>query len=167
MAVAGTSVGLIPYAFFYYHFGKPNLIATEFATVNNISWVRTWSLIGDFNQGLLPYLPVVVIGLIFGFVRMVIIGNVRGLLLAGGGIAMAIGTQVAHNWNSGCAGLQRYLVWMLPVAAGVAIEGIGGKWRMWLFAVIAAISNFAIFYAFNETNALRGGFLYHTPLTEG
>jgi hypothetical protein len=166
IASAGVSCGLLPYAFFLYHFGKPNLIASEFATINNISWVRTWSLIGDFNQGLLPYVPVIVIGLIFGLIRLVILGNTRGLLLAAGGIAMAVGTQVAHNWNSACDGLQRYLVWMLPVAAGVAIEGIGGKWRMWTFAILAAVSNFAIFDINNETNSLKGGCLSHTPLTE-
>ena len=166
LAIAGTAVGLIPYVFFYYYFGKPNLIATEFATLNNISWLRTWSLIGDFNQGLLPYVPVVVIGLVFGFVRMVMLGNIRGLLLAAGGLAMAVGTQVAPNWNSGCEGLQRYLVWMLPVAAGVAVEGIGGTWRMWAFAIAAAISNVAIFFAFNETKALERGYLSNTPVAE-
>lgn len=79
---------------------------------------------------------------------------------------MAIGTEVAHNWNSSCDGLQRYLVWMLPVAAGVAVEGIGGNWRMWLLATLAAATNFAIFQAYNQTEALNEGYMSHTPLTE-
>lgn len=166
VAFIGTGCGLIPYAFFYYHFGKPNLIAAEFATVKNISWVRTWGLIGDFNQGLLPYVPVVVIALIFGFIRMVVVGNVRGLVLAAGGMAMAIGTQVAHNWNSDCDYVQRYLVWMLPVVSGVAIEGIGGNLRMWLFAFLAAISNVAIYQELNEINPRKSEYLSNTPPAE-
>ncbi len=165
LAAIGTAMGLIPYGFFLYHFGKPNLIAAEFATIDNISWLRTWSLIGDFNQGLLPYLPAVVLALLFGSIRMLVLGNIRGLLLASAGIAMAIGTQVSANWNSGCEGLQRYLVWMLPVVAGVAIEGIGGTTRMWFFAVLAGISNLAIFQTFNETEGTRN-YLSHTMPAE-
>ena len=165
-ALAGASIALIPFGFFQYHFGKPSLIAEGPSALGNISLVRTWSLIGDFNQGLLPYVPVVVIGMLVGVVRMVVIGNVRGLVLAAGGLLMAIGTEVAHNWNSSCDGLQRYLVWMLPVAAGVAVEGIGGNWRMWLLATLAAATNFAIFQAYNQTEALNEGYMSHTPLTE-
>jgi hypothetical protein len=167
-AALGTAIGLSPYAFFMYHYGVPNLIVIgeEYAGVRNISWVRTWGLLTDFNQGLLPYLPVLVVAMVVGAIRMVYSRNWRGLLLAASGVAMAVGAEVAHNWNSGCEGLQRYLVWMVPVAAGVAVEGIGGRSRMWVLAVIAALGHTGVEIAYERTDALHEGYLRHTPVAE-
>ena len=123
VAFAGSAVSLVPFAFYLHHFGKPNLIAAEFATANSISWARTWGLATDLNQGLFPYAPLLVVGAVAGAVRLAVLGRVRGLLLVGAGLAMVVGVQVAHNWNSDGVGVQRYLVWMIPVAAGVAVEG--------------------------------------------
>jgi hypothetical protein len=167
-AAAGTAVGLVPYAFFQYHFGAPNLImiGAEYAGVRNLSWVRTVGFVTDFNQGLLPYLPVLVVGMLVGTVRMVYTRNRNGLLLVASGLGMALGTEVSHNWNSSCFGLQRYLVWMIPVAAGVAVVGIGGCRRMWLIAVAAVVTHTAIELAYERYKGLRGGELDHTGVAE-
>jgi hypothetical protein len=164
-AFVGSAVSLVPFAFFQYHFGKPNLIAAEFATTDTITWVRTWGLATDPNQGLLPYVPLLVIGAAVGAVRLAFLRNVRGLLLVAAGVAMAVGVQVAHNWNSDCIGLQRYLAWMIPVAAGVAVEGLVG-WRPGAFAVVAVAAHAAVLYGIHRTDALREGYLTHTPMAE-
>jgi len=167
-AILGTAVGLIPYGFYQYHFGVPNLIVVtdEYAGVRNLSWVRSWGLITDFNHGLLPYMPLLVVGTSFGVMRLLYTRNVRGLLLVSALVSMAVGLQVAHNWNSSCEGLQRYLLWMVPLAAGIAVEGIGGRWRLWAFAAIAICGHLAIHNEYNRTQALKDGYLSNTPVGE-
>ncbi len=164
-AAAGAAVALLPFAFFQYHFGKPNLIAAEFATVDNLSWVRTWGLATDFNQGLLPYAPLLVLGAAAGAVRLAAARDARGLLLLAAGGGMAVGVQVAHNWNSDCIGLQRYVVWMVPVAAGVAVEGVGRRW-LGAFAAAAVAAHAAVLYGFHRTDGLKDGYLTHTPVAK-
>ena len=164
-AAAGSAVSLVPFAFFQYHFGKPNLIAAEFATTDSITWVRTWGLATDLNQGLFPYAPLLVVGAAVGAVRLAFLRHVRGLLLVAAGVAMAVGVQVAHNWNSDCVGLQRYLVWMIPLAAGVAVEGLSG-WRPGAFAVVAVVAHAVILYGIHRTEAIQAGYLTHTAMAE-
>ena len=165
-AFAGTAISLIPFAFVQYHFGRPSLIVggVEYAGISNLSWVRTWGFLTDFNHGLLPYAPMLVIGLVIATVRLVWKRNARGLFLVLGGVGMMIGTEVAHNWNSGCDGLQRYLVWMIPVAAGVVVEGAGSVRRLLAFAAVAVLVHSLIIYELRRTHALWGGHLAHTPL---
>ena len=168
LAIAGTAIGLIPYGFFQYHFGQPNLIAGDSygARADYISWVRCWSQLTDFNQGLLPYAPFLVLGAVAGAIRMVYTRDFHGLLLLAGGVAVAVGTQVSRNWNSGCDGLQRYLVWIIPFAAGVAVQGIGGRWRLWALAAAALVAHVAILYEFERADALQGGYLEHTAVAK-
>jgi hypothetical protein len=166
-AAAGTAVAFAPFAFFQYHFGMPNLIAAgaEYVGVGNVSLVRTWGLLTDFNHGLVPFAPVLVVGAGAGAVRLAYTRNVRGLILLAGGVGVALGVQVAHNWNSGCDGLQRYLVWMVPVAAGVAVEGLAGaRRRLAGLAAVAVVAHAALLYAYDRTDALKDGYLNHTPL---
>lgn len=167
VAAGGTALVFVPFAFFQYHFGLPNLIAAgeEYVGVGNLSLVRTWGLFTDFNHGLLPFAPVLVVGSVAGAVRLAVTRDVRGLILLAGGVGVVAGVQVAHNWNSGCDGLQRYLVWMIPIAAGVAVEGLAGlrRLRMGLTAV-AVVSHAALLYAYQRTDAFKEGYLNHTPL---
>lgn len=165
VAFAGSAVSLVPFAFYLHHFGKPNLIAAEFATANSISWARTWGLATDLNQGLFPYAPLLVVGAVAGAVRLAVLGRVRGLLLVGAGLAMVVGVQVAHNWNSDGVGVQRYLVWMIPVAAGVAVEGLGGR-RAVAFAAVAVVTHAVVLYGIDRTQVIRHGYLTHTAIAE-
>jgi hypothetical protein len=163
----GGALGLIPFGFFYYHFGKPNLIVED----NNvspalISWVRTWSQIADFNQGLLAYVPLLVVGAAVGAARLVATRDRHGLVLVGGAVAVALGTQVSRNWNSGCDGLQRYLVWMLPLWAGVAVAGIGGRWRLWAFVVLAVGVHASLVAVYRHYDPDSQGNLGHGPLAK-
>jgi hypothetical protein len=165
-AAAGTALVFAPFAFFVYHFGRPSLIATgdEYVGVRNLSWVRTWGLAMDPDQGLVAYLPVLVAAAAAGAVGVVWRRDRPGLLLLAAGLGMALGVQVAHNWNSGCPGLQRYVMWMTPVAAGVAVGGVGGTRRLWAVAVAAAAAHTAAADAYERADALRGGELDHNPV---
>jgi hypothetical protein len=167
-AAAGSEIGLVPYAFFLYHFGEPNLIVigAEYAGIGNLSWVRTWGLLGDFNHGLIAFVPVLVFAFAVGVVGVLLRRQWRGLLLLAAAAAVAAGVQVAHNWNSAGDGLQRYLVWMIPLAAGVAVEGIGGRWRLWALAVVTVALHTAVQIAYERSTALQRGYLHHTDVAE-
>jgi hypothetical protein len=162
----GVAVGLLPYAFFQFHFGKPNLIAKDFARLEYISWMRTWSQFADLNQGLLPFAPVLLVAFAFGAVRVALARDVRGLLLLAGAAAVAVGTQVSRNWNSSCDGLQRYLVWLIPLLAGVAVQGLGNGRVLWVLAALAVAVQGALVPVYRETGALERGYLGHTAMAE-
>jgi hypothetical protein len=160
-AALGTAVGLSTYAFYLYHFGTGNLVAKDNVSVLYVSWHRTWNQFFDLNQGLLPFAPVLLVGMLWGAVRIVRSGDVRARLLLAGTLAVMVGTQVSRNWNSGGDGLQRYLVWVLPLAAGVAATGLGGGRRLWWLAGAAVVAHFALEEAYRRTDALQG-YLQHT-----
>jgi hypothetical protein len=128
--------------------------------------VRTWSQLTDFNQGLLPYVPLLVLGAGFAAVRLAWLRDWRGLLLAAGAVAVAAGAQVSRNWNSGCDGLQRYLVWVLPLAAGVAVAGIGPGRRLAVFAAVAVVAHAALMQVYERTGAVPASYLRHTAVAE-
>ncbi|OWK46347.1 hypothetical protein [Fimbriiglobus ruber] len=163
-AALGTAVSLIPMAFFQYHFGKPNLIAAEFASADNLSWVRTWGFFADLNQGLFPYVPLLAVGTVVGAGRLVVKQDARGLILVGGTAAMALATQVQHNWNSDCFGLQRYLLWMIPAAAAITVGGLAGTRWLGPFAGAAVLVHATIFCLFNLYEVTASGYLRHTPV---
>jgi hypothetical protein len=162
----GTAAGLFPFAFFYYHFGKPNLIARDFVRLDYIAWVRTWSQFTDFDQGLLPYAPLLVFGLVFVAVRFVYTRDVRGLLFLAGALAVAVGTQVSRNWNSGCDGLQRYMVWVLPLVAGAVVAGLGSGRALRVFSAAGVVLHFALVPIYRETGVLGPSYLDHTKMAE-
>ena len=164
--VFGTAVGLIPYAFFQYHFGKPNLIAADFARTAYITWGRTWSQLTDFNQGMLPFVPVLVFASVIGAGLILYRRNVIDLLLLGAAVSIGIGTEVSRNWNSGCEGLQRYLVWMLPLAAGVVVAGFGNGRVLWIVAALGVIVHSALIPIYREAEVLNDGYLSHNKIAK-
>src|SRR5205823_2746815 len=120
----------------------------------------------DFNQGLLPYVPLLVLGVGFAAARLAYLRDARGLLLLLGTLAVMVGTQVSRNWNSGCDGLQRYLVWVLPLLAGVAVVGVGGGRRLWAFAATAVVAHATLMQTYQRTGAIPAGYLSHTAVAE-
>lgn len=129
--VAGLAVVItaVPALFYLWHFGRPSLLAT-YADPSLISWRRTASMLFDLNQGLLPYVPVVLVA-----VPLAVALSIRRrewlwlpALLATAAVAAAMQTQV--NWNGDGRGMLRYLVWIVPPLAWVAARGIRG-WMAW------------------------------------
>jgi hypothetical protein len=165
-AVLGTAVGLIPYAFFYYHFGKPNLIAEEYARAAYISWCRTWGQLTDLNHGLLPYAPLLAFGFVFAAVRVALRRDLRELALLGATVAVAVATQVSRNWNSSCDGIQRYLVWLIPLVAGVIVCGFRNGRALWAFAALAVVFHSALVPIYREEKVVPDGYLGHTTMAK-
>ena len=53
---------------------------------------------------------------------------------------------------------------MIPVAAGVAVEGLAGTRRLLVgLAAVAVVAHAALLYAYDRTDALKDGYLNHTP----
>ncbi|MCS6863906.1 MAG: hypothetical protein RMJ56_02375 [Gemmataceae bacterium] len=127
---AGMASGLafLPMAFSQYLFGRPSLIADGFVSASYISWAKTWGYAFDFNQGLISYTPLFVFGAFAGALGLIIRNSVKGLVMLLTIAAVAVATEMQVNWNSGCLGIQRYLVWQIPALAWVMLEGLGSSW---------------------------------------
>jgi len=97
------------------------------ASLSVISLHRTWSFFVDLNQGILPFIPGVILFFIFLLVRNgkrkeMLIFEISLVILT-----MALLAQTTTNWNSDAEGIMRYAVWFLPlfiwgVVAGAHLE---------------------------------------------
>jgi hypothetical protein len=152
--------------------GAPNLIAADGKQLNgSISVHRTWGLLTDLNQGVLPYqpflLPIALLGTMLGLKR----NRWETVAIASALLGMMLLAQKATNWNSGCLGLMRYLLWMLPLFIWLAGDAFA-KWpklgRRYL--VVFAIAHVGILYFawpdrfdYVQSNALARWVWRHAP----
>lgn len=122
-ALAGL-VAVVPMAFYYAHFGKLSLIAGAATSTANVGLGRSLSMIFDLNQGLAGYVPLLPLAALVGL----LLGRSRAqLAVVVAVVGMMLMAQTQTNWNGGAAGLHRYLVWMIPLLAWVAAEGLGRR----------------------------------------
>lgn len=122
-ALAGL-VAVVPMAFYFAHFGKFSLIAGAATSTANIGLERTLSMIFDLNQGLAGYVPLLPLAALIGL----LLGRSRvQFAVAVAVVGMMLMAQTQTNWNGGAAGLHRYLVWMIPLFAWVAADGLGRR----------------------------------------
>jgi hypothetical protein len=158
-AAAGAAVGLLPMAMCLYLFGQPSLIVEGYTDWRLVGWGRTAGLITCLNQGLLPYVPVLLVTVAFGLAGAAGRRAAAPLLVAAAVVGMLLSVQVQKNWNSDGCGLMRYLVWMLPPLAWVAAAGVGGWWRL---AVPAAVVGHGLIVAFDPPT--EAGYTAHRPI---
>jgi hypothetical protein len=85
---------------------------------------RTWSFFTDLNQGLLPYVPLLLVLAAAGAVRGLVRRDVRVAGMAVVLLLMVLGTETIGSWSTGSTGLMRYAVWTIPVLAWLAAEGL-------------------------------------------
>jgi hypothetical protein len=159
--VLGTGLAFVPALFCYAHFGKPSLIEKEATRVSAISYGRTWGLAIDLNQGLLPYVPLLLVGAAIGAAVLLYRRNATAvaLLLALAGMGVAVQLQV--NWNAGCLGMMRYLVWMTPVLGWLAVEGIWGRLAGRVLLAVAVAGQIAL-AAYGPP--AKDSHVFHSPL---
>lgn len=120
-ALAGL-VAVVPMAFYFAHFGKLSLIAGAATSTANVGLERGLSMIFDLNQGFAGYVPLLPLAALVGL----LMGRSRARFgVAVATIGMMLMAQTQTNWNGGAAGLHRYLVWMIPLFAWVATDGLG------------------------------------------
>lgn len=145
---AALAVGLIPSAFYLWKFGTPNLIAKlGYSRVELITPTRVASVFFDLNQGLLPYAPVLLVLALFGVFRIFRRPDVTKVALLLALLVAVVSASTTTNWNSGCDGLMRYGVWMIPMVAGLALPvSISERGRAIVFAFALTFQTFLVVF---------------------
>lgn len=122
---AVAALALVPTLFYLVAIGSPSPIAAiGLTSASYVSLSRTWSFFTDLNQGLMPYVPFLLVLAALGAGRAVVRRDARVAGMAVALLLMILGVQSIYQWQSGCAGLMRYAVWMIPVFAWLAAEGL-------------------------------------------
>jgi hypothetical protein len=124
-------LALLPYAFYLTVAGQASPIVTGGHTdFRLITLSRIWSFLGDLNQGMLPYVPLLLV--LDGIVFCQLLGrrHWKGL-----GAFAVIGLVILacapiQNWNSASAGMMRYAVWVVPILAWIAAEHLNSSSRL-------------------------------------
>jgi hypothetical protein len=138
--LACAALALVPAAFYEYFYGVPSTIVTHGGTDSRlISWGRTLSFLTDLNQGMLPYVPFVLVLSGVALWRALRQRHVEGLGIIGVLSLMIVAAETTTNWNSGAIGMMRYAVWMLPVFAWL-IAAVLPPGRRLAVAVAAAVA---------------------------
>jgi nitrate reductase gamma subunit len=126
------SIGLIPYGFYYYHFGVFSLITEEgYIDSSLIGPERLMSALFDFNQGMIVGFPGIMLtigGLWMLYIWRAVVSKTRltfnradVLLLAT--LVMLITMLGQKNWNHGQAVFNRYTFWTaMPLLAWVGVN---------------------------------------------
>ncbi len=140
-----TSIGLLPFAFCYAFYGKPSLITSGYSDPKCISIERSFGMLFDLNQGLFPYVPVLLLAAFIGAIRRIRMGDLKAWFVLAAALGMFVAVQIQVNWNSDCLGLMRYLQWQIPALAWLAAAGLAPKGRSFL-AALAVLVQGAILY---------------------
>lgn len=119
---AAAAVAITPNVFCMIFYGRPSLIVAQFSSPAYISAARTWSLLTDLNQGLLPYLPGLFLLALAALAQVIWKRSLPGLAVAAALAGMIVAVQLTPNWNCGEALMMRYLVWMVPPLAWLVVE---------------------------------------------
>jgi hypothetical protein len=160
LAILACVVSLVPFFYYKSTFGIWNLLA-GFTDTGLVSWNRTWSQVADLNQGLLPYVPFLVILPAAALVRLARARDLDALLVAAALAGMAVATQTHINWNSAAIGVQRYLLWFTPILAWLAVRGLWPT-RWGKAALVLAVVAHAVLMEVNPGRADGK----HTPLAQ-
>jgi hypothetical protein len=125
LALAGSAIVTASPLFYLAKFGVTNLIvASGFADARLVSARRVLSLAFDLDQGMLPFVPSALLLGLAGLARAAVVREWRTLAVATAAIAMLALSAQTTNFNAGCAGMNRYDVWIMPLVAWVAASGL-------------------------------------------
>lgn len=114
----------------------------------HLSAGRALELLFDLNLGMLPYIPVALIGplgiSLYGLIRFERL-RVRLVALWCLVLVMAFMCTATGNWNHGTSGPSRYAVWLLPFVLYPLVL-VGGENRQWLAGIgaLAIVTQVAI-----------------------
>lgn len=116
------ALALLPPAYYLFSTGHASpIVATGTAGLSQVSSARLWSFVADLNQGLLPYVPLLLLPALVSVAHALRRRDIEALGLAATLLAMMTAATATANWNAGCAGLLRYAVWTLPLWAYLAV----------------------------------------------
>lgn len=150
---------LFPIIFNYVTFGTPNLIfKVGAASFSVISFSRTLSFFFDLNQGILPYMPGVLVFFIFLLFRNWRTREWRVYEILLTIVLMALLANTTLNWNSDSVGIMRYTVWILPLLIWGSVAGANLKSTTdRIFLAVALISQVVIVFSFPSWFIVHGG----------
>jgi hypothetical protein len=109
---------LWPFVFYLVHFGRLTpLVDAGAVGLPNLSVGKALELFFDLNLGMLPYLPLAVLGAVAAPVVQIASGRRARPLLALWVVllGMALICSSTGNWNHGTSGPSRYTIWMIPL----------------------------------------------------
>jgi hypothetical protein len=127
LAVLALALAFVPFAVSAWTFGRLSPLSVSAAGPQFLSARKALELFFDLNLGLLPYVPIAVLGAVGAPLALRRSpASFRGALESWGVLlAMAFVCTAAVNWNHGTAGPSRYGVWMLPLVLGVFLQPLG------------------------------------------
>lgn len=167
-ALLGLGLGLLllalPPLFNLYQFGVPNIIVQKFSNADFISLTRLLSFFFDLNQGMLLALPGVLLALLC--VRGPAGARRRGAALLAAALlfilALALPALAVLNWNSGAAGIMRYVAWALTPLLFVLLWRLSllQRWPALPLAATAALQAAAMAHAASYS------YIQFSPLAE-
>ena len=169
LAALGGSVAAWPIVYYGLHSGLPGMMARTNSDFTLISWSRTTSLLFDLNAGLLPYVPVLLAAALWAALRLAARRTLPAMLVAVALAGLMLAVQVQSNWNTDGRGLQRYLVWMLPMLAWLVGHAWQGRARAWIVTASVVTSGAVLMVdppgpaAWLEHRAVARWVLQHAP----
>lgn len=111
--------------FYFVKFGVTSLIvATGLAEARLITARRVFALAFDLDQGMLPFVPAALLLGLAGLARALIGRRWRPIAFATTAVAMLALSSQTTNFNAGCAGMNRYDVWSMPLFAWLAAHEV-------------------------------------------
>lgn len=105
----------IPLIFYYFNFGTFSLIASSGYVTFDGMIKKVSSLFFDLNQGMLPFIPIVIIMYFVILVLGIAKFNFKCILNIVTVIVIMLFCSLQLNWNPGEAGIMRYNVWVIPI----------------------------------------------------
>src|SRR6185295_670407 len=109
---------VLPFVFYLGHFGRLTpLVDAGAVALPNLSLGKALELFFDLNLGMLPYLPLALLGAVAAPLVQIASGRQARPLVALWAVllGMALICSSSGNWNHGTSGPSRYTIWMLPL----------------------------------------------------
>lgn len=168
--------GLVPFAYNYSICGAINLTASYsgewIPLTDNTLFRHLWAYFTDWNFGILPYLPILLVLWLVLLVLAVIRCSGRYLWMSAGMVATMLGYSLMANINCGMDGIARYNAWMTALMAVAVctqypalIRGIQGRRILAGGLACSAIYTGAVVVDYGGIGAPRSSYLQPTPIT--
>lgn len=169
--------GLVPFAYNYSICGAINLTASyegEWIPLNDLTLLRHfWAYFTDWNFGILPYLPILLIVWLVFLLIAAIRRCGRYLWMSAGFAAALLGVSLMANINHGMSGISRYLSWatalmVVIVCTQVPVILHGARLRRVLAGVLAcsAVYTGCVVAWYGGINAPKTNYLAITPIAQ-
>lgn len=125
-------IALIPYAFYYLHYGVFSLISKcGAANIHNISFLKIYSIFFDLNFGLIVYVPILLLVVVYKIYRKDQWSICMGMMA----LILVIASSVQSNWNPGIDYIHRYAIWIMPTLVFPLLSLNFNKKSIWVILV--------------------------------